>query len=314
LLALLVLWALLLAIDGRSIGDAISGRGWNWTTTLFFAGALVVSLLALWRGVESAEEDDFALTPALAATSVALLLILGAELFYVRDLFGSRLNSVFKLYYQAWLLLAVSGAFSAWWVLRSVALPSTTLQVARGAALGLATLCVAGGLLYPLGATLSRTGGLGGAERTLDGTRFTLGESGDEHNAIEYLRGRAGLGERIVEAAGDPYSQAGRVSARTGIATVLGWDGHEVQWGRDGTLLAQRRADVDRVYTTPSLEEALSILQKYDVTYVFIGGVERNQYPPEALLKFESALVAVFRSGDTVIYRTPVDEPAEATR
>jgi uncharacterized membrane protein len=271
-------------------------------------------MLALWRAVEAPDEDDFALTPALAATSLALLLILGAELFYVRDVFNSRLNSVFKLYYQAWLLLAVSGAFSAWWLLRGVSLGTKVLRTARVAALGLATLCVAGGLLYPLGATLSRTGGLGSAPRTLDGTLFTLAEAGDDYDAIEYLRSRAGLGERVIEAAGNPYSAAGRVASRTGIATVLGWDGHELQWGRDGGLLAQRRADVDRVYSTPSLEEALAILRQYDVTYVFVGSVERNQYPPEGLLKFESALAAVFRSADTVIYRTPVDEPAEAAR
>ncbi|HEU0073468.1 MAG TPA: DUF2298 domain-containing protein, partial [Dehalococcoidia bacterium] len=86
LLGLLVLWALLLTFDGWSVADAISARGWNWLTTLFYATAFVVSALALWRSVEAADEDEFALTPALAATSVALLLILGAELFYVRDL------------------------------------------------------------------------------------------------------------------------------------------------------------------------------------------------------------------------------------
>jgi uncharacterized membrane protein len=192
-------------------------------------------------------------------------------------------------------------------------LPSSW-QLARGAALGHAALCLAGGLLYPLGATLSRTGGLGSGSRTLDGVRFTLGQSGDDYEGIQYLRSRAGRGERVIEAAGDPYSSAGRVSARIGIPTVLGWDGHERQWGRNGGLLAQRRADVDRVYTTPSLEEALAILRQYDVTYVFVGRVERDQYPAEGLLKFESALAAVFRSGETVIYRTPVEEAAEAPR
>ena len=104
------------------------------------------------------------------------------------------------------------------------------------------------------------------------------------------------------------------MSARTGIPTVLGWDSHERQWGRDGDLLAQRRADVDRVYTSPSLEEALAILRQYDVTYVFVGRVERQQYAVEGLLKFEAAWPAVFRSGETVIYRTPASEPIETTR
>ncbi len=313
LLGLLAFWALLLAIDDRSIGDAVAARSWNWVTALFFAGALVITLLALWRSLELTREESVA--PALAATSVALLLILGAEFFFVQDLFGTRLNSVFKLYYQAWLLLA---GFGTWWVLRQMSLtwthPWERLSIGRGVAVSLGALIIAAGLLYPLGATLSRTGGLGSQARTLDGLSFALAEAGDDYHAIEYLRSRAGEGERVIEAVGNPYSSAGRVAARTGIPTVLGWAGHELQWGRDGDFLAQRQADVDRVYATNSLEEALSILQQYEVTYVFVGQEERQMYPPESLSKFESALQAVFRSGETVIYRTPVGEVIETPR
>jgi YYY domain-containing protein len=313
LFALLLVWVLLLLANGESIGDSISARGVNWATTLFFAAALLVSVLALWRSVESTDEDEFGLTPALAAMSVAFLLILGAELFYVKDLFGTRLNSVFKLYYQAWLLLAVSGGLSGYWLL-SGALPRGSMQLARGTATGLAALCLAGGLLYPLGATLSRTGGLGSASRTLDGTRFAQGESSADYAAIQWLRDRAGRNERVLEAVGDSYSGAARVSARTGLATVLGWPGHERQWGRAGTLLSQRQTDVDRAYSTPSLEEAITILRQYDVTYVFVGSVERETYSAEGLLKFETGLPVVFRADDTVIYRLPVDETIETQR
>jgi YYY domain-containing protein len=314
LLGLLLVWGLLLLANGDSIGDAISARGLNWATTLFFAAALVVSVLALWRSVESTDEDEFGLTPALAAMSVAFLLILGAELFYVKDLFGTRLNSVFKLYYQAWLLLAVSGGFSCYWLLSRVSLPKHSMQLARRSATGLAALCLAGGLLYPLGATLSRTGGLGSASRTLDGTRFAQGASPGDYAAIQWLRDRAGRKERVLEAVGDSYSNAARVSAWTGVATVLGWPGHERQWGRNGALLGQRQADVDRAYSTTSLEEAMAILQQYDVTYVFVGSVERATYDAAGLSKFEAGLPVAFQAEDTVIYRMPVDETIENQR
>ena len=314
LLGLLLIWALLLLANGESIGNAVSARGLNWATTLFFALALIVSVLALWRSVESTEEDEFGLTPALAAMSVAFLLILGAELFYVKDLFGTRLNSVFKLYYQAWLLLAVSGGLSGYWLLSKASLPARPVQMARGGATGLAALCLAGGLLYPLGATLSRTGGLGSASRTLDGTRFAQTESPGDYAAIQWLRERAGRNERVLEAVGDPYSSAARVSAWTGVATVLGWPGHERQWGRNGSLLAQRQVDVDRAYSTTSLEEAMAILRQYGVTYVFVGRVERETYDAAGLSKFETGLPVAFQAEDTVIYRMPVDETIETQR
>jgi YYY domain-containing protein len=306
-IALLFLWALLLvARDGTgALSDAIGDRGWNWLTTLFFAGALVVCLLALWRAVESpSEEAGAALVPVLTAMSVALLLVLGSELFYVQDVFKDRLNTVFKLTYQAWLLLAVSGAFGGFWLLRQR--PAGRLAShARDAWAPLAALILAAALLYPLGATLSRTNGLAAADRTLDGLDFAVRQMPDEVGAITWLADRADRGEVVLEAVGGQYSPAARVAAWSGVPTVIGWPGHEEQWGRDGRFLVERVNDVDKAYTTDSLAEAEAILRKYGVTYVFVGGVERAKYAAAGLQKFEAGLSVAFRAGETVIYRLP---------
>ena len=306
-LALLVAWALVLLVGhgAESVWPAISARGWNWLTTLLFAGALVVSLAALWREAESAEEDEGALVPALTGISVAMLLVFGAELFYVQDVFNSRLNTVFKLYYQAWLLLGVSGALGAYYLLRRPNFEGFSMRFVRAAWFGIAAILVAAALLYPLGATLSRTEGLARPGRTLDGLAYARTTMPDDYALVQWLRGRAGSGERIVEAVGSPYSTAARASAWSGVPAVLGWPGHQLQWGREGTLLTTRRLDVERVYGTESLAEALEILQQYDVTYVFVGSVERSTYPAAGLQKFENGLPAVLRSGQSVLYRVP---------
>jgi uncharacterized membrane protein len=77
-----------------------------------------------------------------------------------------------------------------------------------------------------------------------------------------------------------------------------------VQWGRDDEALNRRSAEVDVAYSTASLEEALTILRKYDVTYVYIGPQERAKYPPEGVAKFE-ALHRAYGSGLSEIYRVP---------
>jgi uncharacterized membrane protein len=245
------------------------------------------------------------LVPILALTTAAFLLIFGAELFFVSDVFNSRLNTVFKLYYQAWLLLGVSGATGSWWLLaRLLDEKAPSWRMFRGAWSALAVLLIAGALLYPLGATLSRTEGLTKGPRSLNGLDYT-GASTDA-SAARWLQDNADPAERIVEAVGGQYSAAGRISSWTGIPTVLGWPGHERQWGRDGRELAIRTDAVKQIYEGSSLEEVMPILQQYGVTYVVVGSVERATYAPEGLQKFETGvLIPVFNAGQTTIYRMP---------
>jgi uncharacterized membrane protein len=307
-LALLVFWALFLVRGGDSVSDAVSERGVNWLTVVFFGGALSVCLLALWSSLDRADDDADAMTPVLAVMSLALLLIYGAELFYVKDVFENRLNSVFKLYYQAWLLLGVAGGFSSMWLLMRW-LPSTpSLRLPKQAVVGGIAVVLAAALLYPMGATLSRTEGLSRDGRTLDGTLHLRAEDVNTYLAVDWLRKRAQPGERLIEANGNSYSSGSLVSASSGVPTVLGWPGHEQQWGRDASVLVPRREDVEKVYSTDSLEEAMSILRKYGVTYVFVGSGYREAYPAAAITKFDS-LQAVFHSGDVIIYRVPPASP-----
>jgi YYY domain-containing protein len=302
---LVLAWAVLLLANGENLNDAISDRGSNWFVALFFATSLLATLLALWHASERRDDDEAALVPVLALMTTAMLLIFGAELFYVSDVFSSRLNTVFKLYYQAWILLGVSGAAGGWWlVTRLLDEQTPSWRVFRGAWSAVALLVIAGALLYPLGATLSRTEELGKSPRSLDGLLHT-GTSSDAA-AAKWLLTHADPDERIVEAVGGQYSAAGRISSWTGIPTILGWPGHERQWGRDGRDLSLRTQDVTTIYESATLEEAMPILQQYGVTYVVVGIVERATYPPEGLQKFESGpLVPVFNAGQTTIYRMP---------
>jgi uncharacterized membrane protein len=53
-------------------------------------------------------------------------------------------------------------------------------------------------------------------------------------------------------------------------------------------MLQDRSTDVERVYSTPDPQQALSILRKYSVRWVVVGGLERAYYPPVGLAKFET--------------------------
>ena len=102
-------WASLAAYHGtlNEGMDARTAAGW-WTLALYGAGIWALSTAAV---VLYGRRSVAALPAALGATGI--LLLFGSELLFVRDVFfGSvpRLNTVFKLSYQAWVLLSIGGA------------------------------------------------------------------------------------------------------------------------------------------------------------------------------------------------------------
>ena len=131
----------------------------------------------------------------------------------------------------------------------------------------------------------------------------------DEYLAIEWLRSaEPGI---LAEAIGGQYSEFARISTHSGLPTVLGWPGHESQWGRTGEQLGSRQNDIERLYTSRNWEEAQSILDQYNIRYIYIGGLERSTYQIEET-KFSDVLRVVFQSGRAVIYEySPIKTPQD---
>ena len=260
--------------------------------------ALVLAAAAVYAAFSSGD----ATAPARVLwllTAVALGLIAVGEVAYIRDAFAGtasfRFNTVFKAGYQAWALLAVVtgvGAFwSASWMARRVR------RVWLGALAALVVLA----LVYPVLGSYSRLLRFQQSP-TLDGMQWLERTAPGDAAAVRWLRASVPGSPAILEAVGRDFdpSGRGRISTFTGLPTVMGWAGHEVQWGHDpGT----RAADVQRIYGTADVALARSLLRRYDVRYVVVGSLEREDYRPAALRKFDRLGRPVFRSGSTVVYR-----------
>jgi YYY domain-containing protein len=227
-------------------------------------------------------------------------LVLAPEFFYLRDQFSSRMNTIFKFYFQAWLFWGVAAAYAT----------ALLLQQLRGVWAGifrLGMLLVLGmALVYPVFSLWDKTRGFDPPNGlTLDGAAYIARQSPPEMAAIQWLRS-APLGV-IVEAVrpdGGQYSDFGRVAAHSGMPTVLGWIGHQIQWRGGSAEIGSRQADIERLYTTRSWEQAEQVIRQYDIRYVVVGPRERSTYRLfEA--KFDRLLVPVFSQGDMVIYEAP---------
>ncbi len=114
---------------GISLSDRIGARDWNWLTFLFMGSVVALIGLAFHREIEEAKrtgEERFAHIFALGLAGTAALLILGSEVFFIFDTFDSRMNTIFKLYYQAWLMLSVAGALVLYEITRGFRMPALT--------------------------------------------------------------------------------------------------------------------------------------------------------------------------------------------
>jgi uncharacterized membrane protein len=248
---------------------------------------------------------------ALLLIGLALLLTLAVEFIYLRDLFGTRMNTVFKFYYQAWVMLGIAAAYG----LSRLAERGVTLcPEQRGIlwlklpALVLTGLLVLGGLCYPLAAIPSKADNFKG-QATLDGLIFLRRSNPADVAAIEWLRANVPPTAVVLEATGGSYSPegAGRVSMSTGNPTLLGWDFHERQWrGNAGydKLAAGRPEAIDKIYRSARAEELPALLAQWGVDYVYIGALERQKYGVNdaALGRFDRTLRKVYDKDGVRVY------------
>lgn len=296
---------------------------------LLLSALLALAVTALLRASAAQEHEGYPaahpLSPptlfALLLAAAGLGLTLSVELFYLRDLFGMRMNTIFKFYFQGWVLMACASAYAAWWVSRYSG------KILRAVFLAAAGLVVAAGMIYPVMAVRGRVESLRWPP-TLDAAASVAGVYPDhwaalpaDWKAIQWinanLRPAEGQPPTILEAPGGGYENYGRVSAFTGLPTLLGWTNHEGQWRGDYTEINRRMPDIQVIYTTASEDEALTLLRKWGVSYVIVGEAEQRFIqktcaslqtpcsPVRALAKFERFLTPVFSEQSITVYQVP---------
>ena len=235
---------------------------------------------------------------ALLVLLTAFLLVFSVEFVYLRDTFGTRMNTVFKFYFQAWVLMAVVAAFAV------VYLAKYANRALRWIGLPVIALVVVAGLFYPVFGTVTR------AERfqatpTLDGAAYLAPQNPGDAAAIAWLRANVPGVATVLEASGGSYSYSGRISAQTGLPTLLGWDGHELQWRGDTVEQDKRRPDIERIYRSATGNELRDLLDRWQIDYVIVGDLERQTYgvTPPSEARLAQVMDLVYDAEGVRIYR-----------
>ena len=92
-----------------------------------------------------------------------------------------------------------------------------------------------------------------------------------DFEGIRWLRENV-PGSPVVLEGHTPTYWGSRISVYTGLPTVVGWKWHQEQQRWDYRhQVGLRIEDVDRLYSTAGRQEALSLLRKYEVRYIYVG-------------------------------------------
>lgn len=273
---LAILWALPMIIVVVYIGNMIYR---NAKAGLLKKTGKVNVISGFFASMKAA--DLFMFVLGLCAIGLTFM----PEVIYVKDIYEgeySRANTMFKLTYQAYIMYGIVIGY---------ALTKLVIQgkgiIKRFSILAFAVWLVTVGYFNQ-----SIDSWFGGHEsrdnyQGLDATAFVENDNEADYEGAGWLNENVDDLEIVLEANGDSYTYYNRVSVLTGLPTVMGWHTHEWLWqswqSDDGMgvpdSVNERINDVSSFYTTTDASLAQSIIDKYDISYIYIGSCEYEKFP-----------------------------------
>jgi YYY domain-containing protein len=245
----------------------------------------------------------------------ALLITLVVDVVVVRGDIG-RANTIFKFYLQAWILLAVSAGAAFAWILPAFFKWLPGWRVFWQTAM---ILLISGAASFTVSGTAGkmRDRWIIEAPRTLDsmtfmnyaqyddfGQRMDLSE---DYRAIRWMQDNVQGSPVIVEANCPEYRWCTRFTIYTGLPGVVGWNFHQRQQRAFmANWVEERVAAVGNFYNSIDIDFTRTFLKTHDVRYIIVGQLERAEYTPEGIAKFErfngTYWNEVYRDTNTVVY------------
>lgn len=208
-----------------------------------------------------------------------LILIILPQIIFLKDIYYfqnppfARANTVFKMWYAAWPLIALTTAVFVSALSRAIK-QKIWRYVWQGTLL-IACAILAFGLYIGLK-------GLGNpAPNTLNGLEYINSNEPTKAEILNWVNKNITGQPIILQLPGQSYTNQSWLSNYSGLSTIIGWQSHEWGWRYDDqawNLISQRVLSVKTIYESTNIDDLRSKINKLNIAYILIGPDEKQAY------------------------------------
>ena len=182
------------------------------------------------------------------------LILIAVENFRVIDLFDNRMNTVFKSYFQVWILVSLFAPMLMAKLNLFQNSKNKSITVFFIAIFTISFVQFSSNIYYSTDKFIFK--------KTLNSSEFIEDYHEGALNVVDWISTNTKKEDIIFYEVGNDYEISSFFSSLTGRSTPIGWPGHQKQWGRDPDEINSRVNDL-RDYG-----DNLEILNKYNVNYL----------------------------------------------
>ena len=222
----------------------------------------------------------------------ALGILLVVENIHLIDSFGNRMNTIFKSYYQVWVILSISfplmlnNIYKRYKGYKRMQILYLLISI---------TFCLSlvqnYSLLIDNSNKFSKDFGFNNVEYM---NKKIPGVSG----SIDFLIKNTNENSIIYSGIGADYTDSSYISVFTGRATPLGWPGHESQWRANDKQIYERKSDLEKLENSNNEIEILNIISKYNIDY-YVVFINQNFNR-----KLQDLFLNIYSDDQVIIYKT----------